>query len=226
MTDSILHVPCKLDSVRLPRKNIADIQGKPSICWVIEAAMQSGEFGEILVSTPSKDIPEIKAIIQDYAPDVDVVPQYGSTVVQNTHSILSPSDYDSQITVMLATAALIMPRDIHQALHLSNTEREPVMAVIEFPHRIGEVLRETPSGRIHAPYYYSHQDSHEPRSFIDAGILYTFPSKQFRGAQSMYPPNLLPYVIPKYRGVDVDTPEDLEFVRRLAYARDVFESIP
>ena len=46
-------------SKRIPRKNIKDFLGKPIIAYSIEAALQSGVFDEVMVSTDDEEIAEI-----------------------------------------------------------------------------------------------------------------------------------------------------------------------
>ena len=46
-------------SKRIPRKNIKDFNGKPIIAYSIEAALGSGVFDEVMVSTDDEEIAEI-----------------------------------------------------------------------------------------------------------------------------------------------------------------------
>lgn len=46
-------------SRRIPKKNIRDFCGKPIIAYSIEAALSSGIFDDVLVSTDSEEIAEI-----------------------------------------------------------------------------------------------------------------------------------------------------------------------
>lgn len=46
-------------SKRIPRKNIKDFCGKPIIAYSIEAALKSGIFDEVMVSTEDEEIAEI-----------------------------------------------------------------------------------------------------------------------------------------------------------------------
>ncbi len=50
-------------SKRLPRKNILEFHGKPMLAWTVEAALESGCYQRVLVST---DDAEIAAIARDY----------------------------------------------------------------------------------------------------------------------------------------------------------------
>lgn len=46
-------------SKRLPRKNILDFHGKPMLAWSVEAALNSGAFDRVLVSTDDLEIADI-----------------------------------------------------------------------------------------------------------------------------------------------------------------------
>tara|TARA_R110000868_G_scaffold118059_2_gene313288 strand:- start:18411 stop:19133 length:723 start_codon:yes stop_codon:yes gene_type:complete len=52
-------IPARGGSKRIPNKNIIDFFGKPMIAWTIEAAIKSGIFDEVLVSTDNNQIAEI-----------------------------------------------------------------------------------------------------------------------------------------------------------------------
>src|SRR5680860_1474286 len=52
-------IPARGGSKRIPRKNIKDFLGKPIIAYSIEAALKSGIFDEVMVSTDSQEIADI-----------------------------------------------------------------------------------------------------------------------------------------------------------------------
>ena len=52
-------IPARGGSKRLPRKNIVDFFGKPIIAYTIEAALGSGCFSRVLVSTEDSEISDI-----------------------------------------------------------------------------------------------------------------------------------------------------------------------
>ncbi|MBQ2100455.1 MAG: pseudaminic acid cytidylyltransferase, partial [Lachnospiraceae bacterium] len=54
-------------SKRIPRKNIKDFCGKPIIAYSITAALESGLFDEVMVST---DDEEIAAVARQYGASV------------------------------------------------------------------------------------------------------------------------------------------------------------
>ena len=81
MKNVIAISPARAGSKRIPNKNIAKFVGKPMIAWTIEAALESGIFSDVLVSTDGDEIAELSrslgasvpflrnpAYADDYAP--------------------------------------------------------------------------------------------------------------------------------------------------------------
>ena len=52
-------IPARGGSKRIPRKNIVEFRRRPMIAWTIEAALESGVFDVVLVSTDDEEIAEI-----------------------------------------------------------------------------------------------------------------------------------------------------------------------
>lgn len=63
-------IPARGGSKRIPRKNIKDFLGKPIIAYSIQAALDSGLFDEVMVST---DDAEIAAIAQQYGAKIPFI---------------------------------------------------------------------------------------------------------------------------------------------------------
>ncbi|MED5251452.1 MAG: pseudaminic acid cytidylyltransferase, partial [Pseudomonadota bacterium] len=52
-------IPARGGSKRIPRKNIKAFCGRPMIAWSIEAALNSGCFERVIVSTDDLEIAEV-----------------------------------------------------------------------------------------------------------------------------------------------------------------------
>ena len=52
-------IPARGGSKRIPRKNIKPFMGKPIIAYSIEAALNSGLFDEVMVSTDDEEIANV-----------------------------------------------------------------------------------------------------------------------------------------------------------------------
>src|SRR5690606_4047601 len=59
MVKNLCIIPARGGSKRIPRKNIKNFMGKPIITYSIEAALKSGLFDEVMVSTDDDEIAEI-----------------------------------------------------------------------------------------------------------------------------------------------------------------------
>ncbi len=79
-------IPARGGSKRIPRKNIKEFCGKPMIAWSIEAALKSGCFDRVIVSTDDQEI-------------ADVAQQYGAQVPFMRPAELS-DDYAGTIPVI------------------------------------------------------------------------------------------------------------------------------
>ena len=58
-TDNIAIITARGGSKRIPRKNIKEFCGEPIINYSIKAALNSGLFDEVMVSTDDAEIAEI-----------------------------------------------------------------------------------------------------------------------------------------------------------------------
>lgn len=88
-------IPARGGSKRIPRKNIIDFRGRPMIAWTIAAAIESGCFDRILVST---DCAEIATVSE----------QAGASV-----PFLRQSDADDFAPVSAATASALKQAEAH-----------------------------------------------------------------------------------------------------------------
>ena len=48
--------PARGGSKRIPRKNVAPFAGRPMLSWAVSAAVDSGVFDDIVVSTDDEEI--------------------------------------------------------------------------------------------------------------------------------------------------------------------------
>jgi pseudaminic acid cytidylyltransferase len=85
--DLLAIIPARGGSKRIPRKNIKSFSGKPIISYSINAALRSGLFSEVMVSTDDKEIS-------------DIAIQYGASVPFKRSSRAS-SDYATTSEVLV-----------------------------------------------------------------------------------------------------------------------------
>lgn len=201
-------------SKRIPRKNIKNFLGKPIICYSIEAALASGAFSEVMVSTDDEEIAQIalsagakvpfmrsREAADDYASTDDVILE----VLQAYEKIGQTFD---RFCCIYPTAPFITDTRLKTAMELLDTA-ESVMPVVAFsypPQRCmiiehGELQRKYPE---HAttrsqdlePYYH------------DCGQFYACRTLPFLAAGTTDVENLVPLITSPLEVQDIDTLED------------------
>jgi CMP-N,N'-diacetyllegionaminic acid synthase len=96
-------IPARGGSVRIHRKNIKPLGGKPLICWTIDAARESGIFTDLIVSTDDAETAEIAdragvrvhlrdaCFARDNAPDIGWVRAVMAARHEDCFAILRPT---------------------------------------------------------------------------------------------------------------------------------------
>ena len=225
MSEAIAVIPARGGSTRFPRKNVVALDGRPLIAYSIVAALQSGLFDRIVVSTEDAEIAEKAAAagaeVFERAPRLaaDMV-----KVVDVCRDVLEKVAHTEGATpdafcCLLATAALRTADDIVQAYRLLEPGRcDFVMAVTEYSKSPLQALEVLPDGslRLMWPELAETPRWEQPKFVVDNGSTYWCRTEAFLAANTFYGPNLRGYVMPRERSVDVDTPEDLELLRYYA----------
>ena len=148
-------IPARGGSKRIPGKNIRDFFGKPIIAYSIEAALKSGLFEEVMVSTNSREIAEIstkfgakvpfirsKENSNDYAALYDVM----NEVVEQYK--LSGIEFEIGCCI-LSTAPLIQQKYLKKGLDiLLNNSFDSVRPLVRFSHPIQRVWYMADNGSI------------------------------------------------------------------------------
>lgn len=126
-------------SKRIPRKNIRDFCGKPIIAYSIEAALQSGCFDEVMVSTDDEEIAEIARrygasvpfmrsaeTSNDYATTIDVIAE----VLQQYQKRGQIFEYACCI---YPTAPFVTAQKLKKAMELlEETDSDSLVPVVRF----------------------------------------------------------------------------------------------
>ncbi len=122
--NSIAIILARGGSKRLPNKNILKLQKKPLVAWSIEAAINSGLFKRVLVSTDSKSI---QSISKKYKADVPFLrskaaDDFSSSSVATYHALLQAEEYWKEkydvVAQLMANCPLRTAEDIKKLFKL------------------------------------------------------------------------------------------------------------
>lgn len=183
MTKNICIIPARGGSKRIPRKNIKEFLGKPIIAYSIEAALKSGLFDEVMVST---DDEEIATIAKQFGAKV---PFLRSAETANdfatTADVLNEvlrmyrkrgQEFD-QMCCFYATAPLVKSEDIVRAFErLNQSKLDCVYPVVQFSYPIWRCLDVAGDGQMHYhwPEFENCRSQDLPKEYHDTGTFYCY----------------------------------------------------
>lgn len=210
-------IPARGGSKRIPRKNIKPFVGKPMIAYAIEAAHASDLFAHVIVST---DDPEIAVIAQEFGAETpfvrppELADDHTPTVPVIDHAVTAceamgwAAEY---VCCIYPGVPFIRQDDLRAALELlrNSTGADYSFPVTEFPSAIQRALRRDPSGRMasFSPEYELVRTQDLEPAFHDAGQFYWGRRQAWENNPRIHNSGV-GLVIPNWRVVDIDTPED------------------
>lgn len=210
-------IPARGGSKRIPRKNVKPFCGKPMIAWSIEAAIQSKCFDRILVST---DEEEIASTARRFGAETPFLrPQalsgdYTGTTVVIAHAIewLQARQVVIDLACCIyATAPFIQVKDIKASLdRIETVDADYCFSVTRYPFPIQRSMRITKAQRceMFQPEMFNQRSQDLEEAYHDAGQFYWGKASAWCEDKPMFSTKAIPYVLPRHRVQDIDTPED------------------
>lgn len=218
MSNAIAIIPARGGSKRIPRKNIKFFNGKPMIAWSIEAALKSGCFNQVVVST---DDEEIANVARQFGADVPFIRplelsnDYAGTTEVIQHAIqtlLAQEAVVDYACCLYATAPFVTTDDIQKGYQLlvDSESIDYAFSVTAYPYPIQRALRMTDEGRIKMchPENFQKRSQDLEETFHDAGQFYWGTVDAWLNARMVFSEKSMPVVLPHYRVQDIDTMDD------------------
>lgn len=203
-------------SKRIPRKNIIDFCGKPIITYSIEAALASGVFDEVMVSTDDKEIAEIAkaagASVPFFRSD-ETSGDYASTddvIYEVLMEYEKRGQHFDSFVCIYPTAPFITKDKLKEAVALLETA-ESVMPVVAFsyPPQRGIIINEAGEVRRKYPEYLTTRSQDLEKMYHDCGQFYACQTDAFLRDKTTDVDNLVPMIMDEMEVQDIDTFEDL-----------------
>lgn len=212
-------IPARGGSKRIPRKNIKLFCGKPMLVWSIEAALQSGSFDQVIVST---DDQEIAAVARQYGATVPFIrPQqladdHAGTIPVIQHAIewFNAEGQAVELACCLyATAPFVQAEDIRRGLDiLLQTGSDYAFTATSYAFPIQRAIRLTEAGRVAMfnPEHFNTRSQDLEAAFHDAGQFYWGRASAWLRGEPIFGSDSAPIMLPRHRVQDIDTQEDWE----------------
>jgi len=210
-------IPARGGSNRIPRKNIKNFRGKPIIAWSIEAALKSGCFDCVAVSTDDEEIADIARRYGAKVPflrPAELSDDYTGTIPVIAHAIdwyRQHGEKPDEVCCIYATAPFISHEQILLGLKLlqegdwsyvfsATTFASPIMRAFE---------KKADNGlKMFFPVVFQTRSQDLTEAMHDAGQIYWGRSDAWRENKKIFDSWSTVIRLPRWQVQDIDTLED------------------
>ena len=214
--NSVAIIPARGGSKRIPRKNLKPFDGVPMIARSIQTALDSGLFTQVVVSTDDEEIAELALACGAQVPfmrPAELADDYTGTAAVIAHALqaLQGLDFDFACCIY-ATAPLLQARFLQQGLALlqQHPAKSFAFSVCDFGFPVQRALTIDDQGAVTAlyPQFRNTRSQDLPPAYQDAGQFYWGRREAWLRGDTLYSPQSLPVILPRYLVQDIDTLED------------------
>lgn len=214
MTSCIAIIPARGDSKRIPGKNVREFCGKPLLVYSIEAALETGIFERVIVST---DCEEIARVARKHGAETPFIrPEnladdhigIGAAVDHAIGLLASAGQSIDYACCIFATAPLMKSTDLVRGLDAIKETREysGSLSVTTFDFPVQRALRVDEHGALNMiqPEYQMTRSQDLEETYHDAGQFFWMRMENGKPASGLQKA----VFVDRYRVQDIDTPED------------------
>lgn len=222
---SIAIITARGGSKRIPRKNIKEFCGKPIINYSIEAALQSGLFEEVMVSTDDEAIAAIARSAGAQVPFMrsgENANDYASTDDVLLEVLKRYKELGREFETfccLYPTAPFVTAQKLKKAMALLETA-DSVMPVTAFsyPPQRCVILNEQGELRMKWPKYAKTRSQDLEPYYHDCGQFYCCRTKPFLENKTTDLPHMAPMIISGLEVQDIDSQDDWD-IAELKYRK-------
>lgn len=210
-------IPARGGSKRIPRKNIRLFAGRPIIAWSIQAALETGLFDRVMVSTDDQEIAEVARAHGAEIPFLrprELADDHTGTNAVTQQAIRWHGEQGISVEYaccLYATAPFVQAGDLCEGHdRLVGSGKSFVFSVTSFPFPIQRALRLNLRGEVEAMYpeYRATRSQDLEPAWHDAGQFYWGRAEAFLNDEILFSPASLPLILPRHRVQDIDSEED------------------
>ena len=210
-------IPARGGSKRVPRKNVRDFCGRPMLAWPISAALASGCFERVLVSTDDEEIAAAARAAGAEAPFLRQTELSGDhvatlPVIQHALDWLAAAGSAPSLACCIYPAApLLRAGDLREGLErLLASDADDAGSVTSYDAPVQRALRIRSDGRLDMlqPALAQARSQDLDEAFHDAAQFYWGRAEAWRQGRPLLSDAAVPVRLPRHRVQDIDTAED------------------
>ncbi|MGL5947843.1 MAG: pseudaminic acid cytidylyltransferase [Aeromonas sp.] len=220
---AIAIIPARGGSKRIPKKNLRSFCGQPMLSYAINAAHASGCFSHVVVSTDDAEIARIAEELGALVPFLRA-PELADDHTGTTPVVIDTIERLAELGIrsehyccIYATVPLIDAHDITAAQQqLLFGTAALVYSVAEFAFPIQRAVRMRDNGEVEPfwPEMMAQRSQDLEPAYQDAGQFYWGTREAWLNGST----RKAAHVLPRWRVVDIDTPEDWRLAELLYQA--------
>ncbi|HCI03629.1 MAG: acylneuraminate cytidylyltransferase family protein [Candidatus Peribacteraceae bacterium] len=209
-------------------KNIKELLGKPLIAYTIEAAKNSKHLTRTIVSTEDPVIADIARNLCAEVPFIrpgNLAQDDSSSIDVLKHALEWFEENDSQtfdyVMILQPTSPLRQPKDIDKCIEKAvDTDADSVMSMVEIDDMAIKKLKKIKEDLIF-PLLEDEDEGQQSARRTEGDPIYRrntaiyLTKTKLIKEDKMFGNASRPYLMPKRRSVDINTPEDLEYAEYL-----------
>ena len=230
----VAFIPARKGSKRLPFKNFLEIAGKPLYRWTLDAAVKSGVFDEIIVSSDNEEVVKQLEGVGQGCVRVAMRPKEFSgddvTVVQALINFFGESE-DFCCIVLLPTCPLRGAEDIKSAVRQFEASQIDSLISAEELH-LGREFVFCPAGE--APVIHigeevaslkNTQSQGSDSCYVPNGAIFISRYLNLRKKKTFYSGMVGFFTMNKGLSIDIDHKEDLQIANLILRGLDEFNRL-
>jgi len=209
-------IPARGGSKRIPRKNIKPFMGKPIMAYSIEAALESGIFNEVMVSTDDEEFAEVarkygasvpflrsEKTSNDFAGTEDVMLE-----VLDEYKKLG-KEFDN-FCCLYSTAPFVTAERLKECYALLRDNADAAFTVVQYSYPVQRSLKKNADGfvEMNFPQYYDARTQDLEPIYHDAGQFYFLKTQAFRDEFTLWCKRTVPLILSELEVQDLDTLTD------------------
>lgn len=208
-------IPARGGSKRIPRKNIKPFAGQPMIGHAIGAALASRLFDHVVVTTDDDEIAAAARTLGAEVPfrrPAELADDHTPTVPVVAHGIEACKALGwaaDAVCCIYPGVPFLQQDDLREALAVLEDGATYAFPVAEFPSPVQRALRRDADGssRPLFPEHASTRTQDLPPAYHDAGQFYWGRAEAWLAGLNIHLHGRT-IVIPQWRAVDIDSPDD------------------
>jgi YrbI family 3-deoxy-D-manno-octulosonate 8-phosphate phosphatase len=217
MKHALAIIPARGGSKGIPRKNLWRFNGRPLVCWCIEAAQTAELVGPVVVSTDDAEIAQVsqaagaKVIMRPAAISTDTASSEDALI----HTLDNLDELPDLTVFLQCTSPLTRSEDIDNCIRKLTEARADSAFTATESHRFIWSDQENATGVNHNGAERRRRQDLETQ-YSENGAVYVMRTAGFLQARHRFFGKTVISEMPATRSWEIDSPQDIQIVQALA----------